>query len=153
MQTGTAPFRDPMKRPAIACGSLIGLALVLAIFGRSDDYARSLPAKDAVAQTVELRFTDASDGSVIASDAANGARLAQIAPGEGGFVRVTLRSMAAERKQRGKGADAPFTLERTSGGDLVLSDPETGRIMVLNAFGPSNEGAFARLLDHEATQR
>lgn len=152
MQTGPAPFRDPMRRPVIACASLIGVALLLAVLGRQE-HGKAMPEASSVAESVALRFSDADDGSVIASDASTGARIARFAPGEGGFIRVTLRSLAAERKRHGMGAEVPFTLARTTGGDLVLSDEMTGRVMVLDAFGPSNAGAFSPLLDRGATQR
>ena len=58
---------------------------------------------------------------MVAIDAANGAELERIAPGAGGFIRVTMRSFAMERKQRGMGADVPFQLTRMRDGDLVLT--------------------------------
>lgn len=152
MQTDTAPFRDPMRRPAIACGSLVAVALLLVVLGRGEP-GKSIPEAGAVVESVALRFSDGADGSVIASDATTGAQLARIEPGEGGFIRVTLRSLAAERKRHGYGAEVPFMLARTTKGDLVLSDELTGRVMVLDAFGPSNAGAFSPLLDRGATQR
>lgn len=142
---------DPMRRPALACGSLIGAALLLVIFGKHDPASSISPYKQVV-QAVQLRFIDAADGSVIASDASSGLELRRIAPGEGGFVRVTMRSFAAERKLHGFDDDTPFTLERLTNGDLVLSDARTGRVMVLNAFGPSNVGAFASLIAEGADQ-
>ena len=74
-----------------------------------------------------------------------------IAPGAGGFIRVTMRSFANERKRDGLGSETPFTLTRMRDGDLYLQDSLTGRTMLLNAFGPSNEGVFAELIDHERT--
>ncbi len=148
METIAPRFRDPMRRPAMACGALIGLALLLAAVG-SRDYSLSVPAPEAVAQSAQLRFTDAPGGVVVASDADTGAVLARVMPGEGGFIRVTLRSMAGERQRHGLGAETPFSLVRTKSGKLVLTDPATGRIMALDAFGPTNAAAFARLLDGE----
>ena len=49
---------------------------------------------------------------------------------------------------RGMTAEEPFTLLRLKDGDLILTDRLTGRRMLLNAFGPSNERVFAELLDH-----
>ncbi len=146
MHTAGTRFRDPMRRPALACGALVGLAILLALVG-GKDYSRVLPSADAVARSARLWFSDAPGGVVIVSDAASGATVASLSPGKGGFIRVTLRSMASDRQRRGLGAEAPFSLIRTTGGKLVLSDPETGRIMALDAFGPTNAAAFAMLLD------
>lgn len=141
---------DPNRKPALACGALLAAAVVLAFVGRHERAAPVFDPAD-VAQAMELKFADAPDGSVIAIDAANGAELERIAPGAGGFIRVTMRSFANERRQHGMGSDVPFQLTRMRDGDLVLSDPLTGRSMLLNAFGPANEGVFAQLLDDRRT--
>ena len=54
---------------------------------------------------------------------------------------------ARDRRSRGVGPEAPFLLVRSTGGGLFLEDPQTGRRIGLDAFGPTNSGAFARLLD------
>jgi putative photosynthetic complex assembly protein len=143
-------FRDPQRKPAMACGALIVAAIALVAVGRHGKTEVAIdPA--AVTQSIELRFVDQPDGAVIAYDADSGAELERIAPGGGGFIRVTMRSYAAERINHGLGSEVPFTLLRMTDGDLLLRDRVTGRTMLLNAFGPSNEGVFAQLLDHGRT--
>jgi putative photosynthetic complex assembly protein len=144
METLARP--DPQRRPAIACAALLGVALLLVTFGRTGDGPREIDAA-AVMQTLPLAFEDLPDGTVVALNATTGAELQRIAPGEGGFIRVTMRSFAAERLNRGLGREEPFDLIRMSDGDLLLSDRTTGRVMLLDAFGPSNEGVFAQLLE------
>lgn len=148
--TGTAaPARDPHRKAALACGSLIAIAITLVAFGRHAPPVRTIDATT-IASAVELKFDDLPDGTVVALDARTGTELDRVAPGTGGFIRVTMRSFAAERLARGLGADEPFTLARLNDGSLVLKDPVTGRTMLLNAFGPSNEGVFAHLLEVSA---
>ena len=146
----TATYRDPQRKPAIAGAGLICAAIILVLVGRHAQTPRVIDPKSVVT-SVDIRFDDLADGSVLASNAATGAELGRIGMGVGGFVRVTMRSFAIERKQRGLGSDVPFTLARMNDGDLVLQDPLTHRTMLLNAFGPANEGAFAQLLDHGRT--
>lgn len=136
---------DPQRRPAMACGALIMVALGLVAFGRTD-HAPTVDETAAV-ERLALNFDDLPDGTVVARNAADGNELARIRPGEGGFVRVTMRSFAAERVNRGLGREEPFQLMRMGDGDLILSDRLTGRTMLLDAFGPSNEDAFAQLMD------
>lgn len=143
------PFRDPLRKPAIACGAMIALTISLILLAGRNEPAAIDP--DRVVQSLELKFVDQSDGSVIAYDAGTGTELERIEPGNGGFIRVTMRSFASERKVRGLGAEVPFTLVRMTDGDLVLQDPLTKRTMLLDAFGPSNEGVFAQLLDDRRT--
>jgi putative photosynthetic complex assembly protein len=142
-QTMSRP--DPQRRPAMACGALIAVAIGLVAFGRTD----RVPSVDeaAAVERLALKFDDLSDGTVVALNADGGQELARIHPGEGGFVRVTMRSFAAERISNGFGREEPFELLRMPDGDLILSDRVTGRTMLLNAFGPANEGAFAQLMD------
>jgi len=140
---------DPQRKPAIACGCLIAAAIVLVAVGRHGRQPEAIDTGMA-ARAVELRFTDLPDGTVVAA-AASGDEIERIAPGAGGFIRVTMRSFATERRSRGFDAQTPFTLMRMSDGDLVLHDRTTGRTMLLDAFGPANEGAFAELLDHGRT--
>lgn len=150
MKTTATPFRDPQRKPALAGAALIAVSIALVALGRHDK-AQPVIDPDAVVQSVELNFVDQADGTVVAYEAGTGAELERIAPGGGGFIRVTMRSFAAERTHRGLGSDVPFTLLRMADGDLLLKDRMTGRTMLLNAFGPSNEGVFAQLLDHGRT--
>ena len=149
--TATAkPYRDPQRKPAIAAAALVASAIALVAFGRQDKTPVVID-KAAVVQSLEVKFVDQADGAVVAIDATKGKELERIAPGGGGFIRVTMRSFANERKSRGMGSDVPFTLLRMTDGDLLLQDRLTGRTMLLNAFGPSNEGVFAQLMDDERT--
>jgi len=148
--TNARPQTDPQRKPAMACGAVVIAAIVLVALGRHEK-APIVVDPAAVAQSKELKFVDEPDGAVVAYDADSGAELGRVAAGGGGFLRVTMRSFAEERKSHGFGSDVPFTLLRKTDGDLLLRDRLTGRTMLLNAFGPSNEGAFAQLLDHGRT--
>lgn len=151
-QTLTTRTKDPQAKSAIAGGLLIASALVLVTLTKGNLPERVIdPAQ--TERKMELRFRDLPDGTVVALDAATGEELERVVPGKGGFIRVTMRSFAAERIRKGFGPEVPFTLARMKGGNLVLEDPLTGRNMLLNAFGPSNEGVFAELIDQKGTIR
>ncbi|MGY6710470.1 MAG: photosynthetic complex assembly protein PuhC [Rhizobiaceae bacterium] len=138
---------DPLKRPAIACGTLVALAVAAAALGAQMERP-SAHAGVPVAESLALRFHDAVDGSVRAEDGLTGAPIAKFGIGEGGFVRQAVRGLARDRRLRAIGAEPPFILSRLADGKLVLSDPETGRAIALDAFGRSNAASFAALLDH-----
>lgn len=144
--------RDPQRNAVIACAGLIATALLLAVLGRHAPQPVVI-ARDAVSDSAELFFDDLADGSIVALDADTGREIERLAPGEGGFVRVTMRSFAGDRKKRGLTDEEPFTLVRTRDGELRLQDRLTGRTMLVTAFGPSNERAFAELLDRRRTMR
>jgi putative photosynthetic complex assembly protein len=73
-----------------------------------------------------------------------------IEPETGGFVRGVLRSLVRRRMQLGLGREAGgFDLNRLSDGQITLSDPATGEIVDLGAFGPTNQAAFAAIMSPE----
>ena len=58
---------------------------------------------------------------------------------------------ARARRSRGVGDDTPFQVARLADGRLILRDLGTGQVIELRSFGPTNEGAFAALLDARVT--
>jgi putative photosynthetic complex assembly protein len=86
-------------------------------------------------------FVDTSGGSVLVKDSASGRTLAQF-DGEQGFLRGTLRALARERKRRGIGPEAPFSLLGRADGRLTLLDPSTAQRIDLESFGPTNSAIF-----------
>ena len=139
--TPTAAMRKPFPRaPLVGAAVMILVALGVAAAGhRGESTARPVPASERF-----LRFADQRDGGI---DVTEGARVVDaLAPQTNGFLRSTLRGLVRERRRRGIGADAPFRLFATRDGQIVLEDPATGRSIDLNAFGPTNAEAFARLL-------
>jgi len=119
--------------------SLISVALVR-ITGNGPDQRAAAPALER-----PLRFEDRSDGGISVVDGRSG-ELVTVLRGEQGFVRGALRALARERRARDLGSQQPFELIARSDGRLTLSDPATGQRIDLESFGPTNAGAFARLL-------
>lgn len=148
MTAQAAPFRDPLRKPAMACGALVAVAIGIAALGKPAGEVPRFASAPAAAE-VTLRFEDAADGSVVARGA-QGAEIARFPAGEGGFVRVALRSFATTRRKQDVGAGEPFVLARLGNGETVLRDPSTGRAVLLDAFGDTNAGAFAVLLGSPA---
>jgi putative photosynthetic complex assembly protein len=131
----------------IGAAALVAFALSLTLFGRVEDIgAVHMPVVKAY-DVLQLRFEDRDDGAVVVRDAANGAQLYAVEPGIGGFIRATMRGMARERKREDIGEAPPFTLTRWTDGTVSLQDGSTGRVIDLDAFGPTNAGAFARLFN------
>lgn len=94
-----------------------------------------------------LRFEDRPDGSLVAIDADTGRLAGVVAPGSNGFVRGVLRGMYRGRKLESLGkSDARFRLAKEADGRLTLEDPETGRHIELDSFGPVNANDFGVLL-------
>jgi putative photosynthetic complex assembly protein len=125
---------------------LVGFALIAAGGARVSDLGTTRTPIAAPVSVLELRFTDRADGAVVVEDARWGETLEVIAPGTNGFVRGVLRGMARERKRQNIGVQPPFRLTRWADGRLSLDDPSTGRHVDLEAFGPTNSGAFVRMM-------
>jgi putative photosynthetic complex assembly protein len=138
--------------PLFPRGALIGAALLLAFTVTSAAISRisglgtvQMP-ESAPVEIRPLRFEDMRDGSIQVTDARTGQVAASVEPGTNGFIRGTLRGLARERKRQGIGIEPPFMLTRWADGRLSLEDPTTGRVIALDAFGPTNGEAFAQLL-------
>ena len=141
---------EPFPKGALfAAGSLIALSLVAAAVGR---YQNLNPPIDSIVSApipstvLKLRFVDEADGTVIVHNATTGATLDVIVPGEDAFVRAVMRGFVRDRKMRKIGVEVPFNLSLYPNKRLTMSDPTTGKEIDLRAFGPTNEGAFARFL-------
>jgi putative photosynthetic complex assembly protein len=100
----------------------------------------------AMVESLTLQFEDGADGSVLVYEAGSRKLIESLLPGESGFVRVVLRSLARERKVASIGSEPPFRLARFENGQLTLTDTANNRQIDLNAFGASNLAAFARLM-------
>jgi putative photosynthetic complex assembly protein len=144
----SAMDKDPFPRGAlIGAGALVGFSLVLTAVGRLAMLNAPPPLPPpAPAQSVALRFADASDGGVIVRDGRDNHLVAALAPGTNGFVRGVMRGLVHERKARGIGTAPPFVLSRWNDGHLALEDSATGRQIDLDAFGSGNKEAFVQLL-------
>lgn len=139
------------RRPTFPRLPLFGVALVIGIllvtvaglrisgWRPSHDYAAAVASRD-------LKFADQDDGGIAVRDAATGGLIDTLAPGTNGFIRATVRGLVTERKHQGIGPERPFVLTAREDGALTLQDPATGRTLDLEAFGPTNAGAFANFL-------
>lgn len=130
----------------LAAGALVAFSIVAAAAGRLTGVGTvELPPGVAVVERA-LRFEDDPLGGVRVLDDRTGAGVEHIVPGEDGFVRGVLRGFARARRLHGAGTAPPMVLTRWADGRLTLSDPSTEHVVALEAFGPDNAGAFARLL-------
>lgn len=141
------PFLARSGLPPLVILGAAGLSILAALAGDPADKTQAARQGeiDAV-RLVELQFSDRADGGVDVIDAGTGDAIDTIRPGEGGFVRATMRGLASERKRTGVPLAPPFHLYETAEGHLILRDPETGRLVALDAFGQTNAGAFATFL-------
>ena len=110
-------------------------------------YTPPPPQSAPAVSSIDLIFVDASEGQIVVLLATTGDELARYSAGEGSFLRGILRSLVRERRVRHLDSGGAFHLALLDNGSLVISDPETGYWMALEAFGVDNRRAFAELLD------
>lgn len=130
----------------LGAAALIGFALTAATTSRMTGVGTTAMPPAGILQARELRFEDRADGAVTVWDVEADRMVDVLAPGTNGFVRGALRGLARERRRNELSAQPPFRLILHEGGRLALEDPATGRSIDLEAFGPTNREAFARLL-------
>jgi putative photosynthetic complex assembly protein len=136
-----APFP---RMPLLSAGALVAFALTMALYGRAAGLGKPAVTGAPTAER-SLRFDDRADGAVIVSLGQTGQRL-DVMTGQNGFLRGTLRGFARIRRSDGVGSGPPLLLSGYANGQLILSDPTTGRHVELEAFGSENEAVFVRLL-------
>lgn len=152
MQTRTIAQNKGLNLGMAALGTVVFITLVAVAAARLTGYRPATPAGGAVIASADLRFEDAAAGVVRIYDWHSGRVLADLEPGDGSFIRGVLRSLVRERRSHELGTVAPFHIARHADGTLVLEDTATGRRIELHAFGPTNAGAFAALLDASLAQ-
>jgi putative photosynthetic complex assembly protein len=132
---------------ALVVVSLIGVG-ASRIGGMDSPTADETPVDSAV----ELFFKDRDDGAVVVIDASDSEVLEVIEPGADNFIRGTLRSLARARRAVDAANESPVVLRQTVTGQLLLSDPVSGREIDLRAFGVTNARAFGRFLPQQQDQ-
>lgn len=131
----------------VATSCLLGLALTLALVARLTGIGATRLEIPAATETRSLSFIEAPDHTVTITDVALARDIRHLAPGDGGFIRVVMRTMEQKRAAAGIGPSAPYTISRDTAGRATLTDPLTGSVLTLAAFGPGNAAAFAELLN------
>lgn len=131
----------------IALWAAVFFVLAAVTAARLGGYEPPSPPQSPVLSSRDVRFEDAASGSVNVYEIDSGRLLLQLEPGDGSFIRGVLRALVRERRSWQLGASEPFRIARHQDGGLTLEDEATGRRINLQAFGPTNADAFARLLD------
>ncbi|KMO21446.1 photosynthetic complex assembly protein [Methylobacterium indicum] len=138
----------PVPRPLLRnAGLLVAFSLAAVAIGRFGGVGITQMPPALAVQVLDLAVEDRPDGRVDLRNAANGRLVAEVQPGEDGFLRATLRVMAQGRLREGLSRNPPFRLTRWDNGTLTLDDVASGRRINLEAFGLDNAVAFARLLE------
>lgn len=128
----------------LAAAAMIVLSLGLAASARRSHRAESRAAP--ALESIEVRFADRPDGSIAMLAAHSERQLSVVPPRSNGFIRGVLRGMFRARRLESIGQKGSFRLAREADGRLSLQDPQTGRRVDLDSFGPTNSAAFAQLL-------
>jgi putative photosynthetic complex assembly protein len=135
----------------IAAAALIGFSLIATGVARMTGFSTGLTPVAAKVASRDLVFRDNPAGGVwvlsVPEDGGDLEMLTLVVPGEGGFIRGVMRSMARERRMYHVGEEPAFRLTRWADTRLSLTDLATGRNVELTAFGPTNTEAFGKLLD------
>ncbi|MDP4604850.1 MAG: photosynthetic complex assembly protein PuhC [Erythrobacter sp.] len=142
------------KVPLFLMGGIVAISLALTagvqlgFFERSAVVAEAR-AKAGVKPAFErtLRFYDEADGTVRVEDGATAEVIGRFGPGEGGFIRASVRSLVHQRRIRDIGPEIAFQLIEWDNNTLTLLDPATGKSVEASSFGPDNRAIFANMLD------
>jgi putative photosynthetic complex assembly protein len=130
---------------------IIAFALMLA-GGIIIDELRSGPiGSSAVVQSQDLVFEKLPDGTMAVLRDGDRSLIATLPSAEEGFVAMTIKGLVRERRKFNVAETMPYRLNGLQNGRLSLVDPVIGTRIELVAFGRTNIGSFAQLLQ-AATQ-
>jgi putative photosynthetic complex assembly protein len=136
----------------IGFAAMAVMSIVFAGIGRMTGIYDNTPISSVVASR-DLFFHDQPDGSVEVFDARfPQAPIETVPPASNGFLRATMRGLARQRLRQDEGAAIPFRLTQWADGRLTLEDPVTHRKVEMEAFGVTNEEAFARIMTAKEPQ-
>jgi putative photosynthetic complex assembly protein len=125
---------------------------VAAIFGYSHHRVAEGPPAGPPLQSANLVMQDHDDGSISVFNADDHRLVDVVPPATNGFLRVVLAGLVRERRREGEGSPSiAFHLARWPDGRLTVDDLATHQLIFLDAFGPTNAGAFGHLLDQSVT--
>ncbi|MGQ9830856.1 MAG: photosynthetic complex assembly protein PuhC [Thermochromatium sp.] len=141
------------KGAVIAIGALLGFIIIMVAVARLTGYMLPQAPFLPEVKSRDIRFVEQPDGSMAVLDAATDELIQTLPPGDKGFVRGLLRSMARQRKGFKADISEPFHLARREDGMVTLEDPITGIRLDLRAYGVDNAASFAVFLDSAPVQR
>ena len=137
---------------------MVWLVLAMALlwaWGVSREDAQYTPPQQQASPPVssaDLLFIDGPYGRIDVIDEETQSTLAVYESGEGSFLRGIVRSLVRERRARDLDPGGAFNLALLDNGSLVISDPDTGYWMALEAFGVDNRRLFAEILEHALSE-
>ena len=136
------PLSRPLSGSAARRAAMVGIGRAARLGPHGGEPPTATPVR-----TADLVMRDQPDGSIVVVTSA-GQPVATIERNTDPFVRVVLSGLVRERRLENEGSPTiPFHLTRWSDGRLTIDDIATGKLIELEAFGRTNEYAFARLLD------
>lgn len=141
----TANIFPPRMFLAVVAALTLTLLAIASVRLAGFQPATNLPS-EAPLQSRVLKFEDHEKGRVVVRDASDGALIAEFGTGEGAFIRATVRALVNDRKRNSITRSGNFRLAAYSQQQLFLIDEASGRVIALNAFGPTNTAAFAGLM-------
>lgn len=139
------------RLPLFAAMGLIGFALIATVFSETTEIGTLRASAGSPTAIRDLVFAKTADGSLAITDAESGDLIRVIAPNAGGFIPGAIQGLGQTRKVKQIDPATPYRLIAWDDGQLTLSDTGTGERIVLNAFGPTNAGAFHELLDEKGS--
>jgi putative photosynthetic complex assembly protein len=133
--------------PLYGAFALIAFAAAAIIFGQTTGLGTVSASNGNPVGIRDIVLTIKPGDMLSVTDAISGEEIASYAPQEGGFVRGSMRAFNRMRFVDTVETSQPYRIIQWENGAVTLSDTVTGERYFLNAFGPDNAAAFAKLID------
>ncbi len=146
-----APVRRPPfpRLPLYGAFVLIAFAVASIVVSQKTGVGSMLTDPGQPLDMIDLTIMQAPNDRVVVAEVGSGRVLADYGPGEGGFVRGSVRALERMRMTAGLDPKEPYRVIKWSSGALSLSDAKSGQRFYINAFGPDQVAAFEKFLGNE----
>jgi putative photosynthetic complex assembly protein len=130
--------------PAFVIAAILGLAVFVTV----GEWRDGTLGVQRVVDVRSLVFEPREDGTlaVHVTRPDGKAQRVDLPSSSEGFVATMAKSLARERRRFDVTPTLPYQLSKFENGALMLKDPVIGTEVRLEAFGPTNVGAFAALM-------
>lgn len=131
----------------LATGALMLSALVFGFIAKRTDIGATRLTPAAAVETLDLKFQTAADGVMTIINTANNAIIHTLDAKRDGYIKIVMRNLTMERQKKSLDETPHVKLSKLVDDQVTVTDVDTGRIILVSAFGPPNRIVFTDLFD------
>ena len=149
-----------VSRGILGCalfGAALGLGFTVYTISSDDrpriDLSQQQVSFGGVTKPLAIRFLKNGAGDIEIVEPRTSRTIKRIPEARKGFIDPLVRSLMRERMRHEADQTAPYLLAKNELGHLTITDPKTGTLIYLQAFGPTNIALFNDIANQEGLKQ